>query len=65
MAEEIDAYIRTDEPLDKAGGYAIQGAGGAFIEGIKGSFTNVVGLPLGRLRALLLRFGIDPLSRKT
>jgi septum formation protein len=63
MAEEIDAYIGTDEPLDKAGGYAIQGAGGAFIEGIKGSFTNVVGLPLGRLRALLLRFGIDPLLR--
>jgi len=64
MAEEIDAYVGTDEPLDKAGGYAIQGAGGAFIEGIKGSFTNVVGLPLGRLRALLLRFGIDPLGRQ-
>ena len=64
MTEEIDAYVGTDEPLDKAGGYAIQGAGGAFIEGIKGSFTNVVGLPLGRLRALLLRFGIDPLSRE-
>ena len=63
MAEEIDAYIGTDEPLDKAGGYAIQGAGGAFIEGIKGSFTNVVGLPLGRLRTLLLRFGIDPFVR--
>ena len=64
MAEEIDAYVGTDEPLDKAGGYAIQGAGGTFIEGIKGSFTNVVGLPLGRLRALLLRFGIDPLGRQ-
>ncbi|MEK6568696.1 MAG: Maf family protein [candidate division NC10 bacterium] len=64
MAEEIDSYVGTDEPLDKAGGYAIQGAGGAFIEGIKGSFTNVVGLPLGRLRALLLRFGIDPLGRQ-
>jgi septum formation protein len=63
MAEEIDAYVGTDEPLDKAGGYAIQGAGGAFIKGIKGSFTNVVGLPLGRLRALLLRFGIDPFIR--
>jgi len=61
---EIDAYVQTGEPFDKAGGYAIQGAAGAFIEGIKGSFTNVVGLPLGRLRTLLLRFGIDPLRRQ-
>ena len=61
--EEIEAYVRTGEPFDKAGGYAIQGAAAGFIEGIKGSFTNVVGLPLGRLRALLLRFGIDPLDR--
>jgi septum formation protein len=62
--EEIDAYVQTDEPLDKAGGYAIQGAAEGFISGIKGSFTNVVGLPLGRLRTLLLRFGIDPLERQ-
>jgi septum formation protein len=62
--EEIDAYVRTGEPLDKAGGYAIQGAAGGFVEAISGSFTNVVGLPLGRLRALLLRFGIDPLCRQ-
>ena len=62
--EEIDAYVQTGEPFDKAGGYAIQGAAWAFIEGIKGSFTNVVGLPLGRLRTLLLRFGIDPLRRQ-
>lgn len=62
--EEIDAYVQTGEPFDKAGGYAIQGAAEAFIEGIKGSFTNVVGLPLGRLRTLLLRFGIDPLRRQ-
>ncbi|CBE68143.1 MAG: septum formation protein Maf [Candidatus Methylomirabilis oxygeniifera] len=62
--EEIDAYVRTDEPFDKAGGYAIQGTAEDFIEGIKGSFTNVVGLPLGRLRILLLRFGIDPLRRQ-
>jgi len=62
--EEIDAYVQTGEPFDKAGGYAIQGAAEGFIEGIKGSFTNVVGLPLGRLRTLLLRFGIDPLRRE-
>lgn len=61
---EIDAYVQTGEPFDKAGGYAIQGSAEAFIEGIKGSFTNVVGLPLGRLRTLLLRFGIDPLRRQ-
>lgn len=61
---EIDAYIQTGEPFDKAGGYAIQGAAEVFIEGIKGSFTNVVGLPLGRLRTMLLRFGIDPLRRQ-
>lgn len=61
--EEINAYVQTNEPFDKAGGYAIQGAAESFIEGIKGSFTNVVGLPLGRLRTLLLRFGIDPLQR--
>lgn len=61
---EIDDYVQTGEPFDKAGGYAIQGAAETFIEGIKGSFTNVVGLPLGRLRTLLLRFGIDPLHRQ-
>lgn len=60
--QEIAAYVQTGEPFDKAGGYAIQGAAEGFIEGIKGSFTNVVGLPLGRLRTLLLRFGIDPLA---
>ncbi len=61
--EEIDAYVQTGEPLDKAGGYAIQGAAGAFVEAINGSFTNVVGLPLGRLRTLLRHFGIDPLDQ--
>ena len=43
---DIARYVETDEPFDKAGAYAIQGMGGAFIERIEGSYTNVVGLPL-------------------
>jgi septum formation protein len=62
---EIEAYVGTGEPFDKAGGYAIQGGARAFVEGIRGSYTNVMGLPLGKLRELLLRFGIDPLARNT
>jgi septum formation protein len=61
---EIEAYVRTAEPFDKAGGYAIQGGALAFVQGIRGSYTNVMGLPLGKLRGLLLRFGIDPLARR-
>jgi septum formation protein len=51
--EEIDGYVATGEPLDKAGAYAVQGYGAAFVEAIEGSYTNVVGLPLGHLRHLL------------
>lgn len=57
--EEIDAYILTNEPLDKAGGYGIQEMGAVFIEEIKGSYTNVVGLPLHTLYELLNEAGID------
>ena len=47
--EEIRAYIATGEPMDKAGAYGIQGRVGAFIEKIQGDYSNVVGLPIGRL----------------
>lgn len=52
--EEIDRYIRTGEPLDKAGAYGIQGRAGVFVSDIRGCYYNVMGLPLARLKALLM-----------
>ena len=48
-AKEIEAYIETDEPYDKAGGYGAQGYGSVFIDKFEGSYTNVVGLPLTQI----------------
>jgi septum formation protein len=55
--KEIDAYVTSGEPLDKAGGYAIQGRAGRYIPRVEGCYFNVVGLPLARLYALLDELG--------
>jgi septum formation protein len=54
---EIDEYVATGEPMDKAGGYAIQGRGGRFVERVEGCYFNVVGLPLARLGRILKELG--------
>jgi septum formation protein len=56
--EEIDAYVQTKEPLDKAGAYAIQGLGAVIVKKIEGDYLNVVGLPLFDLVESLKKFGI-------
>lgn len=55
--DEIEAYVATGEPLDKAGAYGIQGMGAAMVEAVRGCYFNVMGLPVARLLALLRELG--------
>lgn len=57
----IAAYVRTGEPMDKAGAYALQGKGGMFVQRIEGSYSNVIGLPMALVREMLLQAGIKNL----
>lgn len=60
--EEIEWYVRTSEPYDKAGGYALQGRGALFVEEIHGSPTNIIGLPLCETAEMLKAAGVITFS---
>ncbi|KZX59537.1 hypothetical protein A3709_14725 [Halioglobus sp. HI00S01] len=62
---QCEAYLATDEPWDKAGGYGIQGLAGAFVSSIEGSYSNVVGLPLHETWQLLAAAGVTTRLERT
>lgn len=59
---EIENYIKTNEPLDKSGGYTIQGIGAIFVKKISGNYDNAIGLPIGKIYEYLLKLKIDILA---
>jgi len=63
--EEADAYWKTGEPADKAGGYGIQGLGALFVKELRGSYSGVMGLPLYETAQLLAGEGIHPLAPRS
>jgi septum formation protein len=58
-ARDIERYVLSGEPMDKAGAYGIQGRAGAFVQHVEGSYTGIVGLPLNETWQLLRDFGLD------
>ena len=56
--DEIDAYVSTGEPMDKAGAYAIQGGAGVFVSGLDGELENVIGFPVVEVKEILEHFGL-------
>lgn len=62
--QEIEDYVLSGEPMDKAGAYAIQGQGGRFVKSIRGSWSNVVGLPMELLVKTFNEYGWRPLRKK-
>jgi septum formation protein len=61
--QEIDRYVASGEPHDKAGAYGVQGLASRFVEGVDGSYSNVVGLPVGAVLGLLAAAGLAPHDR--
>ncbi|WP_251861810.1 Maf-like protein [Clostridium sp. Marseille-Q2269] len=57
--KQIEDYVNTGDPMDKAGAYGIQGKAGIFVENINGCYYNVVGLPLNKLNSMLMEMGVN------